>query len=151
MSVPSVKLSVTCERPNLVSERISSMPGSPAISRSMTCVISFSDSSAASAETSVLICTCTPVMSGTASIGRCVADHKPTPSKATAPSKTMARWRSENSRMRAIMVSEFDSEFSEAKHHHTVAGEHRGYGSTKRKPERNTAFKQHRKHDEQHE
>src|SRR5437867_4174943 len=105
MSVPSLKSKVTCERPNFVSERISSIPGRPAISISIGRVTSFSDSSAARADTLVLICTCTPVISGTASIGKFSADHKPPASTATAPSITNARWRRENSRMRGIMAS----------------------------------------------
>src|SRR6266511_4206376 len=43
-------------------------------------------------------------MSGTASIGKCNADHRPPPSSATAASRTKARWRRENSRMRSIML-----------------------------------------------
>src|SRR6266516_1428499 len=105
MSVPSLKSKVTCERPNFVSERISRIPGRPAISISIGRVTSFSDSSAASAGTSVLICTWTPVMSGTASIGKFSADHKPPASSATAANRTIARWRRENSRMRSIMAS----------------------------------------------
>src|SRR5436309_1465307 len=44
-------------------------------------------------------------MSGTASIGKFSADHKPTASSATAANRTIARWRRENSRMRSIMAS----------------------------------------------
>src|SRR5262249_20081161 len=76
-----------------------------AISRSIGCVTSFSDSSAASAATSVLICTWIPVMSGTASTGKCSADHKPAPSSPSAPRKTKASCPNENSSMRLIMTS----------------------------------------------
>src|SRR6266567_2090211 len=48
MSAPSLKFKVTCERPNFVSDRISSIPGRPAISISIGRVTSFSDSSPAS-------------------------------------------------------------------------------------------------------
>ena len=95
---------MTCDSPNFVNERISSIPGNPAISISIGRVTSFSDSSAASAGTSVLICTCTPVMSGTASIGKCVADQSPTPTKAIAANKIMPRCRRENSRILSIIA-----------------------------------------------
>ncbi len=66
-------------------------------------VTSFSDSSAASAETSVFTCTCTPVMSGTASMGKWNAAHRPAPSKPNAASSTSARWRSANSSMPSVI------------------------------------------------
>ena len=60
---------VSCDRPDLVIERISVMPGTPAIERSIGTVTRCSTSSGASAATGVLTCTWMPVMSGTASSG----------------------------------------------------------------------------------
>ncbi len=77
--MPSLKVIVTCERPNLESERSSTMSGRPAISLSMGKVTSFSTSSGASAGTAVLICTCGLVMSGTASMGSRSIAQMPTP------------------------------------------------------------------------
>src|SRR6266496_4071022 len=56
-----------------------------------------------------------PVMSGTASIGKCSADHEPAASSATAPSRTIGRCLSENSRMLLIMLSLFVAGFNRAK------------------------------------
>src|SRR6266516_7583621 len=105
MFVLSVKISVTCDRPNLESERISVMPGTPASSVSRGNVTSFSISSGASAGTSVLTWTCTLVMSGTASIGRRAADQSPTSNSPTAAKRTKARCRSEASIILAIICS----------------------------------------------
>ena len=68
-SVPSLNSSVSCDRPNLVSERIVVMPGTPIIARSSGIVTRCSIKAGDSAGTGVLTWTCTPVMSGTASIG----------------------------------------------------------------------------------
>src|SRR5437867_6658506 len=103
MFVLSVKMSVTCDRPNLESERISVMPGTPASSVSRGNVTSFSISSGASAGTSVFTWTWTLVMSGTASIGSRAADHRPTAERATAAKRTKARCRSEASIILAII------------------------------------------------
>src|SRR5438552_2982144 len=105
MSVPALKFRVTCERPNFVSERISTILGRPAISISIGRVTSFYDSSAGSAWATVLICTCTQVKSDTASIGKHRDDHTPPVATATAANETIARWRREKSRMRSIMAS----------------------------------------------
>jgi len=104
MSVPSAKTRVTCDNPKREMERNSSSPGSPAIAVSMGKVISFSISSAASASTVVLIWTWTLVISGTASIGSREADQAPSAMRAAVAVRMNVRWRSENSRMRLIMV-----------------------------------------------
>jgi hypothetical protein len=52
----------------------------------------------ASAGTATFTCTCGPVRSGTASMGRCMSEYNPPPSRQKAPSSTSARCRTENSR-----------------------------------------------------
>ena len=91
MSEPSSNTIVTWERPYLESDRIWVMPGSPASSVSMGKVTSFSISSGASAGTSVLTCTWTLVMSGTASTGRRMADQRPTPIRIRVANRTRVR------------------------------------------------------------
>src|SRR5262249_12852594 len=49
----------------------------------------------------VLICTCTLVMSGTASIGRRVKFHAPSAATASIASITIQRWRIDRARMRS--------------------------------------------------
>jgi hypothetical protein len=74
MSVPSSKTTVTTERPNFVSDRTSSSRGRPLIAVSTGNVTNCSTSSGARPGLSVSTWTCTVVMSGTASIGRCRAE-----------------------------------------------------------------------------
>ncbi|MNW19642.1 hypothetical protein D3C71_2197270 [compost metagenome] len=69
MSVPSSKITVTCDSPERDSERVCSSPGRPAIAVSMAKVMRCSVSSGEKPAAWVLICTWTLVMSGTASIG----------------------------------------------------------------------------------
>ena len=68
MLVPSRKVTITTERPNMLALRISSSPGMPPIASSTGNVICRSTSSATMPEATVLICTCTGVVSGKASI-----------------------------------------------------------------------------------
>ena len=69
MSVPSWKTTVTTEIPNFEIERICSTFGKPLIAPSTGNDKSVSTSKGLSAGASVMTCTCTLVMSGTASIG----------------------------------------------------------------------------------
>lgn len=96
MSAWSSKTRVICESPKREMERISTRSCNPCITVSMGKVICFSISSAASAETLVLICTWAFVMSGTASIGNRSADQTPADARAMIPSSTNMRWRREN-------------------------------------------------------
>src|SRR5690625_3778697 len=104
MSVPSLKMTVTCERPNLLSERISSSSGSPNMASSTGSVICRSTSSGLSAGASVLIWTCTFVTSGTASIGRRSIDQTPTPMSSPVSARTSKRFLSAKAIM-DLMVS----------------------------------------------
>jgi hypothetical protein len=70
MSVPSSKMTVTCDRPYLDNERTSWTFGIPPMAHSIGKVIRRSTSTGESAFTGVLIWTWTLVISGTASIGR---------------------------------------------------------------------------------
>ncbi len=67
-STSSLKMSVTMEMPSLLTLRVSWRPGTPAVPRSIGCVICDSTSVADSAEARVTTCTWTLVRSGTASI-----------------------------------------------------------------------------------
>ena len=102
--MPSRKVIVTCDNPNLESDRSSTISGSPAISLSIGKVTSFSTSSGANAGTPVLICTCGLVISGTASMGRRSAAHTPMAATTSVASSTAARCRITISRRRDNMV-----------------------------------------------
>src|SRR5882672_12916110 len=103
MSVLSLKMTVICDRPNLLRDRTSVMPGTPDNSVSSGNVTSFSISSGARAGTSVFTCTWILVMSGTASIGNRTADLMPPNTNAAVASRTNSRCRSENSMTRSII------------------------------------------------
>ena len=68
-SVPSLKITVTWDKPERDSERVCCKPGNPAMAVSMGKVMRCSVSSGEKPGAAELICTCTLVMSGTASMG----------------------------------------------------------------------------------
>src|SRR5262249_56955742 len=97
MSVPSSKVTTTCDRPNLETERSCSRRGRPLRTCSTGKVICFSISSGPRAGATVLICTCTGVVSGKASMLRRRSDNAPTTTKTTVPRITRKRCRREMS------------------------------------------------------
>ena len=72
--MPSLNVTTTCEKPNFEIDRMLSRPGRPPIACSIGNVICCSTSSGPSAGATVLICTCTGVVSGKASISRYRSD-----------------------------------------------------------------------------
>src|SRR3990172_3893890 len=104
MSVPSLKTSVTAERPNLETERASSRPGRPLMASSTGVVMNRSTSSGPRAGALVRTCTCTLVTSGTASMGRVRIAARPPPARRSDPTNTRNRFPSDHSRMRSIMT-----------------------------------------------
>jgi hypothetical protein len=87
----SLNTTVTCDRPNFESDRTSSTSGRPAMAISTGSVIWRSTSMGESAGAFVLICTCTLVTSGTASIGSRSADQTPTPIRMAVSDRTRSR------------------------------------------------------------
>ena len=70
MSMLSSNVATTCDSPNFEIERTFCRPGKPLMASSTGSVICASVSCGFSAAAVVLICTCTGVVSGKASIGR---------------------------------------------------------------------------------
>src|SRR5262245_51638617 len=103
MSVRSVKMAVTCEKPLRDSERVLSRPGAPASAVSIGKVICFSISAGDSAGAMVLICTCLLVMSGTASIGSFVSANAPYAATMTLATTTTQRRRMAKSMIASTM------------------------------------------------
>ena len=101
--MPSSKTATTCDRPNFEIERTCSSPGRPLIACSIGKVICRSTSSGPSAGAMVLICTCTGVVSGKASMSRCWSETAPATAAATTPMTTSSRLRSEKSMIRLRM------------------------------------------------
>jgi len=93
MSVPSSKVTVTCESPNLEIERTPASRGSPETATSTCWVIWLSTSSGESDGAAVLTCTCTGVVSGKASMGSRERECSPHTTNANDPSMTRRRWR----------------------------------------------------------
>ena len=91
ISVPSSKTTVTTDRPNCETDRISSTFGMPLREFSTGKVMNCSVSSAANAGAVVMICTCTLVTSGTASIGNRVRATVPKTIKSTRSMSTKKR------------------------------------------------------------
>src|SRR5580692_3989904 len=79
------------DRPKVLSERISSRPGVPLISRSSGTVISCSTSSAASPGTCVMTCAATSPSSGYASTERVSQAYTPKPLSSSASRITATR------------------------------------------------------------
>ena len=96
MSVLSSNVATTCERPNFEIERTFCRPGRPLIASSTGSVICASVSCGFSDAAVVLICTCTGVVSGKASIGRMLSVRPPMTTSATARMQTSSRFFSEN-------------------------------------------------------
>jgi len=103
MSVASSKVATTCENPNFDADRTLTRPGSPPMDSSMGRVICCSISPGLSAGATVLICTCTGVVSGNASTGSMVRRHTPSAQRAAVNSRTISRFLSESSTSRASM------------------------------------------------
>src|SRR6266478_6280190 len=101
MSVRSVKTAVIWAKPLREKERVDSRPGVPASAVSTGNVTCFSISIGASAGAMALICTCTLVTSGTASIGSFVKDQAPDTAAARVARTTSQRWRTEKARIRS--------------------------------------------------
>src|SRR4051812_7473158 len=99
MSVPSSKTIVTTDRPYLEIDRISVVRGVPAMARSTGMLTYFSTSTGDSAGAAVMTCTCTFVMSGTASMGSVNAARTPSARKTTDATRTMARFCRDNRTM----------------------------------------------------
>src|SRR5947209_8189579 len=99
MSVRSVKTAVIWAKPLREKERVDSRPGVPASAVSSGNVTCFSISIGVSAGAMPLICTCTLVTSGTASIGSLVKDQAPDTAAATVARTTSQRWRTEKARI----------------------------------------------------
>ena len=91
MSVPSSKTTVTAERPNRDTERISSTRGRPLIAVSTGKVMNCSTSSGPRPGPSVSTCTWTLVTSGTASIGSWPSDRTPSATRSTTSTRTSSR------------------------------------------------------------
>src|SRR6266550_4091585 len=100
MSVRSVKTAVIWAKPLREKERVESRPGVPASAVSSGNVTCFSISIGVSAGAMPLICTCTLVTSGTASIGSLVKDQAPDTAAARVARTTSQRWRTEKARIR---------------------------------------------------
>src|SRR6266699_6870821 len=101
MSVLSAKTAVTWAKPFREKERLDSSPGVPASAVSTGDVTCFSISIGVSAGAMALICTCTLVTSGTASIGSLVKDQAPDTAIARVARTTSQRWRTEKARIRS--------------------------------------------------
>src|SRR6266705_1347756 len=104
MSVRSVKTAVIWAKPLREKERVDSRPGVPASAVSSGNVTCLSISIGVSAGAMPLICTCTLVISGTASIGSLVKDQAPDTAAAIMSSSTSQRRRTENARMLSIIA-----------------------------------------------
>src|SRR5262245_16873124 len=100
MSVPSSNTTVTTETPYLEIDRISSTRGIPAMARSTAVLTYCSTSTGDSAGATVMIWTWTFVTSGTASIGSSIAERTPTNTSSAAPTRTIARCRSDQPTIR---------------------------------------------------
>ena len=96
MSVPSSKVTVSCEKPNLETDRTSISPGNPEMTFSTGIVICCSTSSGVREGATVLTCTWTGVVSGKASMGRFHIEYPPQMTKPMAPSNTISRLRSDH-------------------------------------------------------
>src|SRR6476661_946847 len=99
MSVASSNTTVTTDRPYLESDRISVTRGMPAMARSTAVLTYCSTSTGDSAGAAVMIWTWTFVTSGTASIGRSMAELTPAITSSAVPSRTSARCRSDHPTM----------------------------------------------------
>src|SRR5262245_39410657 len=99
MSVPSLKTIVTTETPNFEIDRISSTLGSPLIAPSTGNDRSDSTSIGESDGASVITWPCTLVRSGTASIGRYMAERTPRPATSALAPGTKNRLLSDDSMM----------------------------------------------------
>src|SRR6267378_625337 len=99
MSVRSVKTAVIWAKPLREKERVDSRPGVPASAVSSGNVTCFSISIGVSDGAIPLICTCTLVTSGTASIGSLVKDQAPHTAAARVASTTSQRSRTEKARI----------------------------------------------------
>src|SRR5688572_2800466 len=99
MSVPSSKATVTTDRPYLDVERTSVVLGMPAMARSTGTVTYCSTSAGDSAGADVMTCTCTLVTSGTASMGSCDAERRPSSVSSSAASTTTGRLASDQRTM----------------------------------------------------
>jgi hypothetical protein len=103
MSAPSSKTTVTTERPNLETERISSILGSPLIAVSTGKVMNFSTSSGARPGLLVSTWTWTLVTSGTASMGSSPSERTPIAMTSSQPMMTRRRLSIEKSIIRWII------------------------------------------------
>src|SRR3990172_1566373 len=97
MSVPSWKVTTTCDNPNLEMDRTISRPGSPLIACSTGKVICRSTSSGASEGATVLTWIWTGVVSGKASMSKCASDTAPMTASASEAPMTRKRCRNEKS------------------------------------------------------
>src|SRR5256885_1851842 len=97
MSVPSLNVTTTCEKPNFETLRIPSSPGRPPIACSSGNVIRCSTSSGPREGATVLICTCTGVVSGNASISSFPSETTPTTARNPVTRTTSNRCRNEKS------------------------------------------------------
>ena len=103
MSVPSWKVTTTCDRPNLESERNCCKPGSPLMACSTGKVICRSTSRGPRPGAIVLICTWTGVVSGKASMLRRCQENQPTTTKHRAAASTIRRLRKDQSMIAVSM------------------------------------------------
>src|SRR5262245_45815145 len=104
MSVRSWNTAVTWENPLRVNERVDSSPEMPASAVSTTNVTCRSISNGDREASTVLIWTCTLVMSGTASIGRRVRQYAPKVARMSTARTTVPRRSMEKVRIRASMA-----------------------------------------------
>ena len=95
MSMRSSNVATTCDSPNFEMERTFCRPGNPLMASSTGTVICASVSCGFSAAAVVLICTCTGVVSGKASIGRMLRLRPPMTTSAAASTQTSRRFLSE--------------------------------------------------------
>src|ERR1051326_2877592 len=106
-------VATTCEKPNLETERTLSNPGNPPMDNSTGCVICCSTSNGLSDGATVLICTCTGVVSRKASIGSKLNARAPMMMSTTASRQISRRLRSEK------LMSQFSMVLSLASGSHT--------------------------------
>jgi hypothetical protein len=97
--VPSSNTTVTTDRPYFDVERTSVVLGMPAMARSTGTVTYCSTSAGESAGAEVMICTCTLVTSGTASMGSCKAARTPNSTRIKLAKSTTGRLASDQRTM----------------------------------------------------
>ena len=105
MSTLSSKVATTCDNPNFEIDRALRSPGRPLMASSTGWVICASVSCGLSAAAVVLICTCTGVVSGKASMGKMLKARPPMTSNPSARTPTKSRFLRDDSIIQLSMAS----------------------------------------------